>query len=459
MSGTDLIPIIIPSAIFQIIMQIYYIRHCHTSKKMTKGQRIFYIGAIAVFGLIAISVYLFKIKEESGAESVGISENVSRGIFLLLVVAFEVLAMNMLAENLGNDGYILIIVLLNSCFILMILHNLFVRRNSFLYHLIPAIQLLLSIPLLYLDAYYDSLFILLIMSLGFINIFPLHLAKIYAISGLSTFLVGGTARSIREYSVSNVDEIVRYLYVNTLVFLFAVFAFYILKRQILTNIQLDAALQKVTEQSSQLRDMAVLAERNRIAAEIHDTVGHTLTGAVLSIEEAESLILNHPDKASEKLAVAMRQVKTSLKEIRSSVRIIRSGTDKTFSAALEELVQEIHENTGLIVRYVMDVQSNLLPLQAGILLAAVKESSTNALKHGQASEADILVQEHMGVIRLTFTDNGKGISNISFGSGLTIMRERVESIGGILEAGSEYGEGFTVNISVPIGDKRRGLYE
>lgn len=84
-------------------------------------------------------------------------------------------------------------------------------------------------------------------------------------------------------------------------------------------------------------------------------------------------------------------------------------------------------------------------------MLAIKECATNALKHGQCTEVDILVQEYKGEIRLTFSDNGQGTDKVVSGSGLSIMKERVESIGGTLKIDSTKGEGFTVNISIPIG--------
>ena len=91
----------------------------------------------------------------------------------------------------------------------------------------------------------------------------------------------------------------------------------------------------------------------------------------------------------------------------------------------------------------------LPPLQAGILLSAVKECATNAVKHGRATGADILIGEYRGLLRLTFTDNGDGADGIKPGSGLSIMRERVKSVGGTLEIESAPGEGFTVSLMIP----------
>ena len=130
--------------------------------------------------------------------------------------------------------------------------------------------------------------------------------------------------------------------------------------------------------------------------------------------------------------------------------MLRAGGETDFTAALNRLSKEIHYDTGLEIHIIIDTKISMPPMQAGILLSSVKECATNAIKHGHASQADILLGEHKGQLRLTFTDNGCGSAAWQPGSGLTIMRERIQSIGGALMTESSPGEGFTVNLSVPV---------
>ncbi len=113
-------------------------------------------------------------------------------------------------------------------------------------------------------------------------------------------------------------------------------------------------------------------------------------------------------------------------------------------------MQEIRSDTGLDIHLVMESKVVLPPLQAGILLSAIKECTTNAIRHGHATHADILIAPYKGQLRVAFTDNGSGADDVKFGSGLSIMRERVQSVGGVLEIESEPGEGFTVNLVIPV---------
>ena len=168
--------------------------------------------------------------------------------------------------------------------------------------------------------------------------------------------------------------------------LLALVAFYTLKKQMVTSGRLESALRKLKAQSEQLKGLAIVEERNRIAAEMHDTVGHTLTAAVLTLEAAEGLV-SEP-QAAQKLHQGTEQVRRGLSELRASVKVVRAGNEADFAAVLGKLLQEIRSDTGLDIHIVMETEIALPPLQAGILLSAVKECATNAIKHGHATGAE-----------------------------------------------------------------------
>lgn len=443
--------------LLQLPIQVYCIRHCWKREDLSQRQKLAYACGMALGSLPAAAVYLFRTRERirvrnSDFSNVAVDENVRLGIFVLLFMALAIFTVRLLIDNYGQPSFIPLFVLLSYCAAITAIDQLLVRASHrSLYHLLPATQLLLAIPLQYLDDTYTAQYILMTVTAGIINKFPLPLAKTYAIAAFCAFLAGSTAKAWRHLSSLDPGDIVGFLYVNTLVFLLITVAFYMLKRQLLTNRQLDAALRRVNEQSEQIAAMGAMEERNRIAAEIHDRVGHTLTSAAISIEAAEALMAANDPGAAAKMSMAKEQVKRSLEDIRDSVRTMRSGDEPLFPQALDSILDSIRRATGLAVRSVIEVRSTLLPVQQGILLLAIRECATNALKHGRSTEADILVQEHSGRICMTFSDNGTGATAFTPGTGLSIMKERVESIGGTLRLDSAEGEGFIVEVALPIG--------
>ena len=446
-------PFLLPGVLFQLLMQMLCIAKGVREDNRKPFQRVLYIFSIAIFGLAAIAFYLLRAektppKDTTTAEVERANHLTNKGIFFLLLISYQVMGLQMLAENVGTSSYTILIWLLSISFLIMLLYNLLPEIKRFMAKpLLPMLQLILCIPIQYLDVSGDNLFLSIIAGFSAINHASLSHAKAYGIGALGVYLLGSTARTILLSESAEMADLVRYFFVNTIVVLLALLAFYTLKKQMITSVKLESALRMVNEQSEKLKGLAVVEERNRIAAEMHDTVGHTLTAAVLTLEAAERLV-SEP-QAAHKLHQGKEQVRRGLSELRASVKVVRAGNETNFVAVLEQLLQEIRSDTGLDIHLVVESEISLPPHQAGVLLSAIKECTTNAIKHGHATHADILVGEYKGQLRLAFTDNGSGADHIKSGSGLSIMRERVQSVGGTLELESTPGEGFTVSLIIP----------
>ena len=456
MEVSRFLPIIIPGIIVQIAIQAYFIRHALRNGELSRAKRRAYALAIAVLNLPAAAVYLFNNRRTEKRmardfEGVDVDPNIKQGIFVMLVIAYEIFSLRIIADNVENPYQGLLAGLLAYCFVIMVINNLFIDENSgILYYILPITQLVIAIPIEYLDNSYFAQFIVLIVTASIINRFPFRLARPYTMAAFCAYWIGGVAKALRFNGLDGMDEIISYLYINTLLFVLVIAAFYTLKRQLLTNNQLSAALERVQYQAEQLREMGAISERNRITAEIHDKVGHTLTSAVISIENAEKLFGDQPEEALEKLSLAKDQVKRGLGEIRLSVRTIRKGEVGNFPAALGELQEEMLQNTGMEISIIMDVKEAIPPILQGVLLGSIKECCTNSLKHGKANRADILFQDFRERLCMTYSDNGVGTDEIVYGFGLTAMKERVLGVGGTMNTESGPGEGFSVEITLPL---------
>ena len=454
-------PFLLPGVLLQLLMQILCIADGVREDNRKPFHRTLYVLSIAIFGLAAIAFHLLRAektppKDTTTAEVERANHLTNKGIFFLLLIAYQVMGLHMLAENFGTPMYIPLIWLISISFLIMLLYNLLPEQKRFKAEpLLPMLQIALCIPIQYLDVSGDNLFLSIIAGFSAINHASLSHAKAYGIGALGAYLLGSTARTILLSESAELADLVRYFFVNTIVVLLALIAFYTLKKQMITSVKLESALRTVNEQSEKLKGLAVVEERNRIAAEMHDTVGHTLTAAVLTLEAVEGLV-SEP-QAVQKLHQGKEQVRRGLSELRASVKIVRAGNETNFVAVLEQLLQEIRSDTGLDIHLVMESEIALPPLEVGILLSAVKECTTNAIRHGQATHVDILIGEHKGQLRLAFTDNGSGTDDIKSGSGLSIMRERVQSVGGTLKIESALGEGFTVSLIIPAMQRKEDV--
>ena len=462
MDVLDILPIVIPGGIMQILIEIYYIKHCWENKTLSQKRKLRFIIAMLIFNIPAAAVYLFLTRKKSliekdDGDDQSVDRQIQQGIFVLLIVSYEIFTLRILAQNTANEHYFLMIGLLTACFIIMILNGLLVKKQHVLfYYPLPAIQILLILAVEFYDPTGSAQFLVLAVVAVMINSFSLKPARIYSLIAFGLYLAVNFVEAWQRYGQVNSDEVISSIYANILFFVLVFGAFYMLKKQLLSNSRLEEALATLRQQSLQLEQMGAVAERNRIAGEIHDTVGHTLTSAVIAIEAGEKLVDQDRPAALEKLRLAKDQVRRGLTDIRSSVRAIHSGADQPFAPALDALVAEIRSNTDLAIQAIVDVQSELLPIQQHVLLSAIKECATNSLKHGLSTQADLLIQEFRGNIQLTYRDNGRGTDRIAYGFGLQNMEERVQGLGGTLAVSSSEGEGFVVNISIPAGLKKDG---
>jgi signal transduction histidine kinase len=203
---------------------------------------------------------------------------------------------------------------------------------------------------------------------------------------------------------------------------------------------------------------AVVAERARIARELHDVVAHSVSVMVVQAQAGPRL-LAAPESAGE----AFRSIETTgrdaLVELRRLLGVLRGGDEQPAATApqpgldrLQGLVEQVRA-AGL--RVDLRVEGEPVHLPAGIDLSAyriVQEALTNTLKHAGRAEAEVIVRFEQSAVELEVLDNGTGPPPDPNGSGhgLVGMRERVALYGGILEAGSRNGHGFAVRARLPL---------
>ena len=455
MSVYDILPLMTPALVMQVLIQAYFIRHCWRNGALSKRARVLYILSIALLNIPAAAAYLFLSRKREAdlpddMDGLEGDNHIRNGVFVLLVMAYELFSLRILASGTGTGQNTMLRWLLAACFVCMIVQGLLVsRRQKALYYFLPAAQTVLAMAVDYLDKTQSSQFLVLAVVASIINGYPPRLARNYTAAAFVLYLAQQIIKAVISSPLITPDEAISHIYVNMLVFVLVFMSFYMLKKQLLAN-------KRLKEQSLMLEEMAALSERSRITGEIHDTVGHTLTSAVIIIEAGEALLDKDIAAAREKFALAKVQVQKGLQGIRQSVKTIKAGGEKAFLPELYRLLEDSRRNMGLEVTAAAELNTVLLPIQQSVLLSAVKECITNSVKHGGSSKADLLLQEYKDTVCMTFTDNGTGTDELSFDFGLETMSARVKSIGGSLRAESARGEGFTVGILLPVGKKTGG---
>ncbi|MBN1919960.1 MAG: sensor histidine kinase [Anaerolineae bacterium] len=202
----------------------------------------------------------------------------------------------------------------------------------------------------------------------------------------------------------------------------------------------------------QAEELATAKERNRLAREIHDSLGHYLTAINVQLEVARTLLESEPSQALPPLERAQSLAKEGLHEVRRSVAALRASPleGKPLATVLATLVEELRAS-GIEATFDVQGEPRALPPQLELALYRVtQEALTNICKHAQARHAEITLNYAVEAVRLKVQDDGIGSDAPAGGFGLVGLRERVQLLGGEMHCGSEPGKGFVLEISVPL---------
>ena len=211
-------------------------------------------------------------------------------------------------------------------------------------------------------------------------------------------------------------------------------------QQARTNSVLENAISEIERLSKE-------AERERIARDLHDLLGHTLTVIAVKLDLARRLLSRDSDRARNEIVEAEQTARTALAEVREAVSGYRAeGLDLEIGRARRSLLSA---NVKLItVVAPMRLSSN----QASTLCLALREAVTNIVRHAHATVCRVTLLEEDKIIRLTIEDNGAGGQFIE-GNGLRGMRERLQSMAGTVKLTSSANQGTALELCLPLASE------
>jgi signal transduction histidine kinase len=217
--------------------------------------------------------------------------------------------------------------------------------------------------------------------------------------------------------------------------------------------QLEAANHQLATYAAQAEELATTKERNRLAREIHDSLGHYLTVINVQIEAARMVMAQNPEQASDSLKKAQTLTQEGLASVRQSVATLRESPlrDRPLVEAIAGLAKE-SRNAGLVTEF--EIVGDGRPLEPNAeltLYRAVQEGLTNVRKHARASRVDLTLDfQDAEQVCLTVKDNGVGSQETNNGGfGLLGVRERVKLLGGEMVIETMAGGGFKLMVTLP----------
>jgi len=216
--------------------------------------------------------------------------------------------------------------------------------------------------------------------------------------------------------------------------------------------QLEVANRQLAEYASQAEELAATQERNRLAREIHDNLGHYLTIVNVQIEAAKVTCQSDQARALDALNKAQELARKGLNSVRESVAALRVSPveGRSIDEAISELIEE-SQAAGVQTDFKVMGDKKLVESKSALALyRVVQEGLTNIRKYANASRVNVELDfSQADTIRLKLGDDGVGAANTDGGFGLIGLRERVQLLGGEFEIQTQPGQGFQIDVTLP----------
>lgn len=224
--------------------------------------------------------------------------------------------------------------------------------------------------------------------------------------------------------------------------------------------ELQKAHSELQEAHDQLQDaalhtmqVAVLEERTRIARDIHDALGHSLTSLIVQLQAVKYMLQDGPPLAQEAVRNMLGVAKQSLDEIRSSVHTLAMDKTSLGLTPLRSLLSQAEKHTGVKMKLVSEDLDITLSQEATITFYRIlQEAITNSLRHSDAKEIEVVLEHRGNTIFFSIRDDGSITKEkaIKPGFGLNGISERLQKLNGRLRYFVRDPHGFQIDVEIPL---------
>lgn len=223
--------------------------------------------------------------------------------------------------------------------------------------------------------------------------------------------------------------------------------------------ELEVSHRQLKEYAGQVAELATTKERNRLARDIHDTLGHFLTVINVQLEKALAYRDKKPQEADQAISNAKRLASEALRDVRRSVGALRTNEElPEFTLSLNELVEYVQSEICTVELHIEGDENRFSKQDLQALYRAIQEGLTNIQKHARASQVGIDLRFEEQAAALVLRDNGCGFDVTNWqqgepgrngGYGLQGVQERLELVGGSLQVESAPDQGTTLRVTIP----------
>jgi signal transduction histidine kinase len=274
------------------------------------------------------------------------------------------------------------------------------------------------------------------------------------ISAIEEELIQTRSVTVTQIKISLIISIINTAFLFGLVLMFVLMLVNALLAERQSRQKFSLANDQLRHYALRIEDQATLQERNRIAREIHDSLGHVLTAQSIQLENALLFSQTHPEKTQAFLTEAQKLAAMALKEIRQSVSSLRSDPlqGKTLESALVMLIEDFYKNTHITLDSSISLTHPLTSEVITAIYRIVQEALTNISKHSEATQVTLQLYTSREHLYLLIQDNGQGFNpeQNTTGFGLQGMRERTLALGGYFQLSSKISAGCCLSVDIPL---------
>ncbi len=382
---------------------------------------------------------------------------------VLLIINYILFTGILLITAIYNVEHQLLIVTLTFLFLTSYTIRVFFVYDSENYKKLSYFSLILDFIFIFTINMYDNSYISLVLYYLMLEDIVINLKVVSGVVfSIFSFMIYSLALSIMmslQFSII-FTRILLSLPVFLIIYLIFFLVRYLLKQTDIIEVSLkeitmeklekDCVHMNLKDAYEKLEMMTILKERNKIAREIHDTVGHTLTTVLVEIEASKRLMKGNLDLSLEKLCLAQDQVRKGLNDIRSSVRVLEKGNELLeFYPSLETIIKDTQLHSEVTIKSQIDSSLNLTKEAQKIILSSLLEGLTNGIRHGKSTAFLFKLAKKEDKVCFSLEDNGDGAGTLNYGFGLRAMRDRVYDLEGSFDINSEAQEGLELLITLP----------
>lgn len=379
-----------------------------------------------------------------------------RGFLRIVKIVFLVLLFYMAVyfENaIGSRLYILIGIF--AGYITMGLLRRLMNKNDMLI----SLSFLVDIVLVYLlehnsrfliNYFFHSFYIIILLEVSLT--IKRDKSLVISIITVAVSLVKYILLISYKSNLANLSQLAFFLLLNALILVTVNFAQYNKEekeKKDLLYTELLKTHKKLREYSDKVEELAVIEERNRIARDIHDTLGHNMTALIMQMEMSSHMMEEDVDKAKELIESAKQMARQGLVSVRTVVETLRGDEKEKEMNSIKELINEFCDASG--IEGYLEIIGEPIRIHPDIgkaLYRIIQEALTNAVRHGRATKIEVKLTYKDEGISFVVADNGIGGKDLKEGYGLKGMKERMYTLNGEVEFISE--DGFVVKGYMPL---------